>query len=687
MDETANSPDGDGENIDVRPADLNGSLFGRLELVWPGKDVVGSVRQDSDGAWELLTGRPDNEAYPLVEISNEPEPNAVPSSLLIVGDRLAALRTLRRSIGQSVRLAYVDAPRIGIDNAAAAFRGDTPMIYSAWLSVLRTHLAAVEPLLARDGVVVIHVGEAEAAAARLLADELFRGQHIGTVVWQRSYAPRNMKGMRDFTATHDCLICYAKQKDALPAVGLRRPPEGYDNPDGDPRGPWKAEHKGAASRRENSDFDTYVPPYRWRIVRGRLPTGLWRLSPMTGVIWGNEISETGDFPLTIEATDSHSRTVTKDMVLSVREGDAPNPPDIPWLFEEIRTSGDFRIETETLPVGAIGKPYYAICLASGGSPYQADPKRPGSGRYWEFARDTLTRAYQEDAVYLGRDKPTAIPHPKSYSPPEGELVVENQQTWWPGRVPKGAKSTAFAGYTEDATKHLKALRAVGAIENDSAVSKPEMLLARLVDIFTLPGDLTLEVFCQAADLAAVAMKRGRSFVALAGSTDRDRDFAARCAAPRLRAVLAGRDRDLENEAKEIALRADGYIPYGGGGSFATARLGNWIVRRGAREEFAELNAEDYADFEAIANAVLTAQGFMPVPGEVGLGHAFTHAGGAGIVLPPDEYMTPEIASALLERLGVGGRATLFYFRASPDFDTTALPADVAARRVPFDLGI
>ena len=124
------------------------------------------------------------------------------------------MRSMRPLIGRSVRLAYVDAPRIGVDDAGAAFRGETNLVYSTWLSVLRTHLVAVEPLLARDGVVVVHVGENEAGAARLLADELFRGQHVGTIIWQRSYAPRNMPGMREFTSTHDCLLVYAKQRDA-----------------------------------------------------------------------------------------------------------------------------------------------------------------------------------------------------------------------------------------------------------------------------------------------------------------------------------------------------------------------------------------------------------------------------------------------------------------------------------------
>ena len=337
-------------------------------------------------------------------------------------------------------------------------------------------------------MIVLHAGDNEEAYARILANELFRGQHIGTVVWQRAYAPRNMPGMKDFTATHDCLIVYAKDKAAIPAVGLRRPPEGHSNQDNDPRGPWKAEHKGAKTRRENSDFNTFVPPYRWQITQGKLPDGLWRLSPLTGVIWGVP-TEIGNFPITVEVTDSAGKVARRALVIEILEVGAPiKGPALPWIFEEAKTTGKLGIVTDALPPGLLCKDYMAACLAQGGAPYRAEPKRPGSGRYWEFARDTLLDAYQRDAVYLGRDEPTSIPHPKQYAPPDGELVVENQQTWWPGRVQAGSKTTAFAGYTEDATKHLKAMKELNLITTEASSAKPEHLMARLIDIFTGPDD-------------------------------------------------------------------------------------------------------------------------------------------------------------------------------------------------------
>lgn len=675
------------EGIAVGVADLAASGYEKIELVWPGKDTVTRVEQSPNGQWQLSIGTEVHRVHPLLDLEYYPISHASAASLVVAGDRLNALRTLGRSLPRAIGLAYLDAPRIGIDEASAAFRGDT-LVYSSWLSVVRAHLVAVEPLLRRDGVVVLHVGETEAGFARLLADELFRGQHVGTIVWQRAYAPRNMRGMREFTSTHDILLVYAKQRDALPPVGLRRAPSGYDNSDGDPRGPWKAEHKGAKSRREKSDFNTFVPPYEWRIVEGTLPDGIWRLSPFTGVIWGKP-RETGKFPLTIEVSDSNGQTSTKKFVFEVLpHGKSLPPPEIPWLFEEITTSGSLRVESDELRPAILGQEYSAICIGAGGAPFRDSPKRPGSGRYWEFAVDTLIRAYQQDAVYLGRDKPTAIPHPKSYAPPEGELVVENQQTWWPGRVQNGTKTSAFTGFTEDATKHLKAMKELGLIATEVSSAKPEHLLARLIDIFTGRDDIVLEVFGSSADLSAVAIKRQRRFVLLAGSSDRDLELLNSCSLPRLKAVVDGKDTGIEDKLTEIRMRADAYIPYEGGGSFASARLGDWLAERHKREDLSALNWKSYTDPNRLRLALLTMEGFVPATPDADYGISFRDLSSAAVVIPGDQFLTMELASEWVTRLsGQHPRVTIYYFRSSTEFDPMALPAGVAAKRVPFDLGV
>ena len=669
------------------PDDGASSRF--VELVWPGKDRVKSVSQEPGGSWSLDEQSPSAErVHAIVGIKRYPVDATSSRSILIRGQRLLALKTLARALGRFIRLAYLDLPRIGTDDSQAAFQGDPSVVYSTWLTVVRSHIQAVEPLMRRDGVVVLHAGEGEQAYAKLIANEVFRGQLIASVVWQRAYAPRNMPGMREFTATHDNLLIYAKDKSSLPPVGLRRPPEGFSNADNDPRGPWKAEHKGAKTRRENSDFDTFVPPYRWRIVDGRLPEGIWRLSPMTGVIWGQEIREAGAFPIVVEVSDSAGGTSKKSLVIEVLEnGDVAPPPSLPWIFEEIDTTGKLRVETKPLPKGVKGCEYMAACLGGGGQPYKAAPKRPGSGRYWEFARDTLLAAYQHDAVYLGREEPTAIPHPKQYEPPEGEMVVENQQTWWPGRVGTGAKSEAFAGYTEDATKHLKALKELKLLKTEVVSAKPEYLISRLIEIFTDTEDTALEVFGHSGDIAAVALKRQRNFVTLTGASDRDETLFNECTLPRLQAVVDGKDSGLAEQLSEINMRNDAYIPFSGGGGFAIGSVGPWIAGRERKEDIASLNWAEFAKSDNLIEGLLTAEGFLPDPACPSQGSSLD-GNAVAYALQPDEFLTSELAAELAARMiDTRKKATIYYFRASTDFDPTALPDGIACKRVPFDLGI
>ena len=302
----------------------------------------------------------------------------------------------------------------------------------------------------------------EQAFARLICDELFgRDHHVATIVWQKRYAPLNMRGMKEFTTAHDYLFAYAVDKETLPPVGLRTAPEGFANRDDDPRGPWKAEHKGAATRRESTDFDTFVPPYRWALVEGRLPNGVWRISPLSGVIFGERIEEPGDFPIMVEVSDSQGNTARKSMMLHVVAAGTPPPlVRVPWAFEEAPAVGRLRIVAEQLPEGVLGERYSAVLLADGGAPFRDEPKRPSMPRFWEYSISTLADAYAEDKVEFGA-KGNSIPKIKRYLHEVGDVAVVNQTSWWPGR---DGKKDVFAGYTQDATRHLRSMVETGLIK-------------------------------------------------------------------------------------------------------------------------------------------------------------------------------------------------------------------------------
>ncbi len=669
---------------------LRASNYEFVDLVWPGKDLTIEAKQLRDGRWVIGSADPVRRVAPLLTIDSYGRSLTPGQSLVVSGDRLDALRSLSRFLRRSIQLAYLDLPRIGVDDIEASFRGDTNLVFSTWLNVVSAHIDAVEPLLRRGGVIVLHVGDLEEPFARMLGDQRFRDARVGTVIWQRAYAPRNMRNMKEFTATHDCLVIYALDRSALLRAGVKTRSTGFSNPDGDPREEWKAEHKGAKTWRKNSDFDTFVPPYRWRLTKGSLPKGIWRVSPLTGVLWG-EPEESGTSKFTVDVADSDGNKCEKEFKLVVREGGEPEPPPaIPWVFEELSTAGALRITTEELPEGVKGREYMGILFAEGGKPYSGPAKRPKSGRYWEFARDTLLKAYQRDAVYLGKTEPTAIPHPKVYVRKVGEWKIKNQVTWWPGRAGTSkskSRSKTFAGYTEDATKHLKALKELGLLSTEVSTAKPEMLLARLVDIFTEPGDIVLEAFGSSADLASVALKRNRMFVYLGGSSERSHRLLQECALPRLRAVVDGKDQDLEERVQEIRVRADDYIPFEGGGGFAVAEVGPWLLAHEPGLDYPKLNADAYGPDTDLQRAILSLEGFVQSDEDPKLGIA--HDGRAGaVVLEPGEFLTPEVAAHWASVSAADfATFTIYYFRSSADFEPGSLKDGLLCRRVPYDLRV
>ncbi len=188
-----------------------------------------------------------------------------------------------------VKLVYADLPRVEGYDDDRAFRAEDGRTWGTWLAVVREHLAAAVRVLARNGVLVIQGGDREEAYAKVLAYELLGPDNIlGSVVWQSHYSPKGGKAGSEIATIHETLICVARERDAIPRIALPRPAQGYSNPDGDPRGSWKAPQKDAG--RDTVKLTYNLPPYRWELVAGALPPGLWQVSPFSGVVWAARLS-------------------------------------------------------------------------------------------------------------------------------------------------------------------------------------------------------------------------------------------------------------------------------------------------------------------------------------------------------------------------------------------------------------
>lgn len=226
---------------------------GRLELTWTDKDKT--LLSTGDGKYDYTFVHPSDYRVSEVRLlhlveridfpAHEERPAAHPEpttdNLLISGDAMHALDALAKLpeyadkyLGK-VKLVYIDPPF----NTGQAFTNYEDNIeHSIWLTMLRDRLRQLKPLLAKDGVIWVHLDDAEVHRCRAVMDEELGAEcYLGTVIWQKADGPRN--DLPNFSVDHDTLLVYGRTKGAGLIRGERDESLNaiYDSADGDTE-PW-----------------------------------------------------------------------------------------------------------------------------------------------------------------------------------------------------------------------------------------------------------------------------------------------------------------------------------------------------------------------------------------------------------------------------------------------------------------
>ncbi len=220
-------------------------LNGRLELTWTGKENRRLIEKRI-----LIEDK--SKSYGAPESEN----------MLIHGDNLLALKALEKKYTGKIKCIYIDPPY----NTGSAFEYyDDNLEHSIWLSLMRDRLEMLHKLLKDDGTIWISIDADESHYLKVLCDEVFgRSNFIDEIVWQRAYAPINLK--KTLSRSHDTLLVYAKnlnesfRLNTLPRSGeaLAR----YKNPDNDPRGIWQSDNLWVGPRVEANVFEIVTPSGR-----------------------------------------------------------------------------------------------------------------------------------------------------------------------------------------------------------------------------------------------------------------------------------------------------------------------------------------------------------------------------------------------------------------------------------------
>lgn len=264
---------------------------GGLELTWTNKNKA--LLSTGDGKYDYTFVEPSDFRVSEVRLLHEIErvdgarpegraedhPEPTTDNLLVTGDAMHVLDALtkipeysERYLGK-VRLVYIDPPF----NTKKTFRHYEDNIeHSIWVTMLRDRLRQIKPLMADDGVIWVHLDDAEVHRCRAVMDEeLGIDMYLGTVIWQKADGPRN--DLPNFSVDHDTLLVYGKTAKSGLVRGLRdeqlnaiyKSVDGDDEPwyDGDPTAP-------SAHRNQTWVYAIQSP------VTGEL------MYPATGRCWG-----------------------------------------------------------------------------------------------------------------------------------------------------------------------------------------------------------------------------------------------------------------------------------------------------------------------------------------------------------------------------------------------------------------
>lgn len=208
-------------------------------------------------------------------------------NLYIEGDNLEVLKLLQESYLGKVKMIYIDPPyNTGNDfiynddfkmtgeeyadetgeldeEGNRLFRNtdSNGRFHSDWCSMIYSRLMLARNLLSDDGAIFISISDAEFQNLKNICDQIFGdSNYCGDIIWNSTKSVTNTALI---SVSHTYNLIYFKNiryfienrsEFRIPDNG-----EGFENPDNDPRGPWKADPFQVGGWRPNQQYEIKNP--------------------------------------------------------------------------------------------------------------------------------------------------------------------------------------------------------------------------------------------------------------------------------------------------------------------------------------------------------------------------------------------------------------------------------------------
>ena len=214
--------------------DIDGKFLrerGEVSLVWPYKDCVlegGQTREEEKRKeiffneilaqdeidrlfdpkvltnWKRHTAAGERDVTEIERNNND----TIRENLIIKGNNLIALHTLKQQFRGQVKLIYIDPP-YNTGGSTDSFSYNNEFKHSTWLTFIRNRIEIAKELLKNDGFMAVTIDHVELFYIGVLLDEIFgRENRIGIVTIYIN--PKGRQHERFFSAATEHMLVYAK---------------------------------------------------------------------------------------------------------------------------------------------------------------------------------------------------------------------------------------------------------------------------------------------------------------------------------------------------------------------------------------------------------------------------------------------------------------------------------------------
>ena len=208
-------------------------------------------------------------------------------NIYIEGDNLDALKLLQETYLGKIKMIYIDPPyntgndfiyndefKVDSDdwsqmsgdyddngNRMVQNTNSNGRFHTDWLNMIYPRLKIAKDLLSDDGVIFISISDDELSNLKSMTDEIFGAKnYCGDILWNSTKSVTNTSII---SVSHTYNLIYFKNIEyfienrsefRLPEDG-----DGFENPDNDPRGPWKADPFQVGGWRPNQQYEILNP--------------------------------------------------------------------------------------------------------------------------------------------------------------------------------------------------------------------------------------------------------------------------------------------------------------------------------------------------------------------------------------------------------------------------------------------